>query len=109
MLLVGILGFVPGLAPGGMLLGLFEVNALHNIIHVVTGIAGLWAASTAANSRLFFKVFGIVYGLVTILGIIMGGNILGLIMINTADTLLHVAITALALYAGFCMKDKAMM
>lgn len=108
MLLVGILGFVPGLAPGGMLLGLFEVNALHNIVHIVTGIAGLWAAGTAANARLFFKVFGIVYGLVTVLGIVMNGNILGLIMINMADTLLHVVITIVALYAGFGTKDKMM-
>ena len=102
---VGILGFVPGITSGGLLLGIFEVNALHNIIHLATGLVAFAAASTAANSRLFFKVFGLVYALVTILGFTMGGDILGLIMVNMADNLLHIAITGVALYAGFGMKE----
>ena len=108
MLIAGIAGFVPALSPGGLALGLFEVNALHNIVHILTGVLALWAAGTVANTRLFFKVFGIVYGLITVLGIVMSGNILGLIMINMADTLLHVAITVVALYIGFGTKDKMM-
>lgn len=108
MLLVGILGFVPALTPGGLLLGVFQVNALHNIVHLATGLLAVWAAGTAANSRLFFKVFGIVYGLVTILGFVMNGDILGLIPVNMADNLLHILITVVALYAGFGMKDRTM-
>ena len=96
---------MPGITSDGMLLGIFEVNTLHNIVHLATGLVAFWAASTAANSRLFFKIFGLVYALVTILGFTMGGNILGLIMVNLADNLLHVAITAVALYAGFRMKE----
>lgn len=103
-LLIGILGFVPGITSGGMLLGIFEVNALHNVIHVATGLVALWAASSATNSRLYFQVFGVVYALVTILGFTMGGNVLGLIMTNLADNLLHLVVALVALYAGFGMR-----
>ena len=102
---VGILGFVPGITSDGMLLGIFEVKTLHNIVHLATRLVAFWAASTAANSRLFFKVFGLMYVLVTILGFTLGRNILGLIMVNVADNLLHVAVTAVALYTGFGMKE----
>lgn len=104
-ILVGILGFVPGVTSGGMLLGIFEVNALHNIIHLATGLIALWAASSTTNARLFFKVFGLVYALVTALGFVMAGDVLGLIMVNFADNLLHLVISVVALYAGFMAKE----
>jgi hypothetical protein len=47
----------------------------------------------------------VVYGLVTILGFVMGGDILGLFMVNAADNLLHLVIALVALYAGFIMKE----
>ena len=79
-LLVGILGFVPGLAMpmampqtlGGTmsLLGLFPVNILHNLVHVLVGIAGLAVAGSLANSRTYFRTLAVVYGLLTVLGLI---------------------------------------
>jgi hypothetical protein len=102
--LVGVLGFVPGITTDGHLLGIFEVNTLHNIIHLATGLVAFWAANSVSNSRLFFKVFGIVYLLVTVLGFMQGG-VLGLIDTNMADNLLHLVIAAAALYAGFGMKQ----
>lgn len=108
MLVVGLLGFVPGLVPDGKLLGIFEVNALHNLIHIATGLAalGAWMAGGRA-SKVFFQVFGVVYGLVTLLGFIQDGTVLGLIPANLADNLLHLAITAGALYLGFGVPDEA--
>jgi hypothetical protein len=103
--LVGILGFVPGITTDNHLLGIFEVDVLHNIIHLATGLIAFWAASTMANSRLFFKLFGVIYALVTILGFMMGGSILGLFMVNAADNFLHLVIALVALYAGFMMKE----
>lgn len=103
--LIGVLGFVPGVTSGTLLLGIFEVDALHNIVHLATGLIAFWAAGTVANSRLFFKVFGVIYALVTILGFTMGGSILGLFMANMADNILHLAIAVVALYAGFMMKE----
>jgi hypothetical protein len=43
-LLIGILGFVPGVAPDEMLLGIFHVNVAHNAVHIASGIIG-WRRS----------------------------------------------------------------
>jgi len=52
-LLIGVLGFVPGVTSdygamefaghesGALLLGLFQVSILHNIVHLLYGVAGL--------------------------------------------------------------------
>lgn len=100
-ILVGIWGFVN--AP---ILGLFEVNALHNTIHVLSGIVALAATAGGARyAKLYFQVFGVVYALVTVLGFgVPGGNILGVLPLNLYDNLLHLVIAALALYLGFAGK-----
>ena len=99
---VGILGFVPAFTPDGHLLGIFEVNGVHNIIHLVSGVAALALSRTHKNARLYFQVFGIVYGLVTLLGVFYGDNdLLGIVAHNVADIFLHLIITTAALYFGF--------
>ncbi len=103
-ILIGVLGFVPGVTTNGHLLGVFEVDTLHNVIHLLTGIVAWLAASSSSNSKLFFKVFGVVYLLVTALGFLMGGDILGLFMVNMADNVLHLVIAVVALWAGFMSK-----
>jgi hypothetical protein len=57
---------------------------------------------------LYFQVFGVVYGLVTVVGFLQGDTVLGLIGVNMADNVLHLAIAAVALYAGFGMKEDRM-
>lgn len=107
-LAIGILGFVPGITSNGMLLGLFMVDGMHNVIHLLSGIAAIVAVmGSGAYVRLYFQVFGVVYGLVAILGLVGGGSVLGFIMVNMADSLLHVVIAGVALWAGFGMKDDA--
>jgi Domain of unknown function (DUF4383) len=87
-LLIGILGFVPAVAPNEMLLNIFHVNAAHNAVHLLTGIVALLAGMAGVGaSKTFFKIFGVVYGLVAVLGVVVGdGMLLGLISNNTADT-----------------------
>ncbi|MCC7436762.1 DUF4383 domain-containing protein [Candidatus Nomurabacteria bacterium] len=98
---VGILGFIPGITSDGYLLGIFEVNALHNIIHLATGIIALMVAGSHSKSKAFFKIFGVVYGLVTVVGFLHGHSVFGLIGVNVADNLLHLVITVVALVLGF--------
>jgi len=98
---VGLLGFVPGVTTDGMLLGIFEVDALHNIIHIATGLAALAAAYGMYSTRLFFQVFGVVYALVAVVGFVQGHTVLGLIMTNMADHVLHLVLAAAFLYLGF--------
>ena len=72
-LLIGILGFVPALSPNEMLLNIFHVNAAHNVVHLLTGVVALLAGmADVGAAKMFFKIFGVVYGLVAILGFVVG-------------------------------------
>jgi hypothetical protein len=110
-LLVGVLGFVPGITNDSqMLLGIFHVNAVHNIIHLLSGAFALYAGMTSMDyAKLYFRIFGVVYLLVAILGFYYGDkDVLGFISSNMADTWLHVVIAVVALYAGFAAMDDGM-
>lgn len=111
-LVIGILGFIPQALVGQNLFGLFHVNAAHNIVHLMSGIVALWCGlSSERASRIYFQVFGIVYGIVALLGIYyQNQDILGVVANNVHDIWLHAVIAAVALYLGFgccCMcKNK---
>ncbi len=97
LILVGLLGFVQD-----PILGIFEVDNIHNIVHLLSGIVGLLAVSSGESyARLYLIIFGIVYALVTILGFVNGGSILGLFTVNDADNYLHAAIALVCLGVGF--------
>ena len=107
MLLVGILGYVMN-PTGGLLLGVFAVDGTHHAIHVATGIAGL-AAAFMGWARVFCQVFGVVYLLVGVLGLVAtdsAGMLLGVLHNNMADNFLHIAIGGATAYVGF-VGDKA--
>lgn len=106
-LAVGVLGFVPGITnDNDLLLGIFQVGTLHNIIHIASGLAALAAAGEADYARLYFKIFGAVYALVAIVGIVQGDTVLGLIDINTADNVLHVVLAVAILGVGFGLPEE---
>lgn len=106
-LAVGILGFVPAATHDmngmPMLLGIFHVNFAHNLVHLASGAVFLLCGlAGAGSSRMFFRIFGIVYALVAVLGFMKGdGMLLGLISNNMADTWLHVGLAAVMLFVGF--------
>jgi len=108
-ILVGVLGFVPGVTRDGHLLGIFHVNLAHNVVHVLTGLVAVVMGLTSDHAaRIFFCVFGVIYGLVAILGFAYGDQpILGILASNTADTWLHVGIAAVSLVLGFAVKETA--
>jgi hypothetical protein len=101
LLLAGIVGFF---VDGTLLV--FEVDAVHNVVHIVTGLVALVAAGTYSYARLFLIVFGIIYGLVAILGF-MSGDVLGLFSVNMEDNYLHGAISLLCLVTGFGSRPSA--
>lgn len=112
LVLVGILGFVPALAPKGSdgmryLLGLFMVGTVHNVIHLLSGVAALIARFTSEKyAKSYFQVFGIVYGLVTVIGFIQQTTVLGLFPIDLADNFLHLVLSAVILFIGFGLKSS---
>lgn len=103
LLAIGIMGFIPTFTPDNHLLGIFHVDPLHNAIHLLSGAAALWAGYTSRHaSRMYFQIFGVIYGLVAVLGIVSGDeDIVGLVANNTADIWLHVVIAGSALFLGF--------
>jgi hypothetical protein len=111
LLLAGVLGFFSDSSfdtgdavQGDRFIG-FEVNAIHNLIHVASGLLLLAASPRRPSARVVALGFGLVYGLVAIIGLIDGEDVLGLIPINGADNILHVALAALGVITGLISRD----
>jgi len=111
----GIAGFLPGLsshppsAPPlalevgyGYLLGLFPINAVHNLVHIAIGAWGVIASRSPAGARLFARALAVIYGVLTVLGLIPATNTLfGLAPIFGHDVWLHALSALIAAYFGF--------
>lgn len=105
-LAVGVLGFIPNPIVSNS--GLFEVNALHNVVHLASGALALAAGYTSsANSKTYNVGFGAVYALVTLLGFMGVGFVVDLLSLNMADNLLHLLITAGLLGAGLTLPEES--
>jgi hypothetical protein len=100
-LLVGVAGFfVTGFddfaSTSDDTLLIFQVNPLHNIVHLVIGIAGVMLARTLDGARTYGMLLAVGYGLAFIYGLIAVGNEdLNFLNINGADNILHI-VSALA-------------
>ncbi|WP_309131489.1 DUF4383 domain-containing protein [Brevibacterium sp.] len=111
-LLVGVMGFIPGLTSNyesmsfaghhsqAMLMGIFQVSVLHNIVHLLYGIAGLVLARSAPGARHFLLWGGIIYAVLWIYGLLISPeSAANFVPLNTADNWLHfvLAITMVGL------------
>lgn len=111
-LLVGVLGFtVTGgtgflATDGGLLLGIFEVNPLHNIVHLAIGAALLIAGIAGVRAaRATNGTVGAVYLLVGIVGFFIADTAANILALNTADHILHLG-SALVLLVVALATDK---
>lgn len=113
-LLVGVLGFLasgmsmesdPMHAP--RLLGLFPVNALHNVVHLLFGVWGLAASRTAAAASMYAKGAGAIYVVLAILGFV-APTTFGLIPIGGHDIWLHAVLGLVLLAVGFQAAPRTM-
>lgn len=106
-LLVGILGFIPGITTnfdqmtfvgadsGAELLGVFRVNVLHSLVHLAFGLAGLGMARTVRLARSFLLYGGIVYLVLWVYGVLIDlGSAANFVSLNVADNWLHLGLGA---------------
>jgi hypothetical protein len=112
-LLVGLLGFVPGITTHygdlgfagheseAKLVGIFQVSVLHNLIHVAFGVAGLALASRPRPAALYLLVGGIVYAVVWLYGVLVEHDSdANFVPLNTADNWLHFLLAAAMVALG---------
>jgi hypothetical protein len=101
-LLVGVLGFIPGITSNyeslgfaghdseALLLGIFQVSILHNIVHLLFGAAGIALARDAGQSRNYLVVGGAIYLVLWLYGLLIGHDTpANFVPVNTADNWLH--------------------
>ncbi|KXK63525.1 hypothetical protein AWW66_03025 [Micromonospora rosaria] len=121
--LVGLLGFVPGVTTGydemtvaghgsgAKLLGLFQVSVLHNAVHLLFGLVGLVLARSVAGARVFLAVGGAVYLALWLYGLVLShgetpasANVLP---VNAADNWLHLGLGFGMLLLGLLLSPGA--
>lgn len=101
-ILVGILGFIPGVTSNygtmmfagheseALLLGVFQVSILHNIVHLLYGIAGVLLARTFDGARNYLIWGGAVYLVLWLYGLFVAHDSpANFVPLNDADDWLH--------------------
>jgi len=75
----------------------FEVNPLHNIVHILIGLAGLALGRKLAGARTYGWLLAVGYGVVFVLGLFVAGknSSANFLSLNGADNVLHI-LSALA-------------
>jgi hypothetical protein len=104
-LLVGVLGFVPGITSDygdmsvaghesmSMLLGVFQVSILHNVVHLLFGVAGILLSRTDSGARSYLVGGGVVYLVLWIYGLVIDqSSAANFVPVNTADNWLHLVL-----------------
>jgi hypothetical protein len=115
-LLVGVLGFIPGITTnyGSMefasheseaaLLGVFQVSILHNIVHLLFGAAGLLLGRTISGARNFLVFGGAIYLVLFVYGLLVGqDSAANFVPVNVADDILHLILGIGMIGAGLAL------
>lgn len=113
-LLSGILGFVPGVTTnyddltfaghesGALLLDTFQVSILHNVVHLLFGVAGLAMARSWSGARTFLLGGGVIYLALWVFGLVVADETTStnFVPLNDADNWLHLGLGAAMLLLG---------
>jgi len=115
-LLVGILGFIPGITSNfdditfaghdstAKLLGIFQVSVLHNLVHLLFGVVGLIAAKRMTSSRTYLIAGGIIYLILLVYGLIVDHESdANFIPVNRADDWLHLLLGVAMIALGVAL------
>ena len=117
--LVGLLGFVPGITTsfsdlsfatndsGAELLGIFQVSVLHNIVHLLFGVVGIAMAKSVSGAKLFLVGGGAVYIVLFVYGLVINlDSAANFVPVNTADNYLHLVLGIAMIALGSVLGKK---
>jgi predicted transporter len=118
-LLVGILGFIPGITTNynslgwaghesrAMLLGVFAVSVLHDVVHLVFGVAGFLMSRTPHTARNFLIGGGIVYAVLWLYGMVVNQTSpANFVPLNTGDNWLHFVLSISMIGLGVALTRR---
>lgn len=119
-LLVGVLGFIPGITANygslllagheseALLLGIFQVSVLHNLVHLLFGVAGLLMARTPARAKTFLVGGGVIYLVLWVYGLVITQDSpANFVPVNSADNWLHLLLGIGMLALGLVLSRGA--
>ena len=121
-LVIAASGLIPGLlqpphptdpdlavdAMHGRALGLFPVNILHDLVHVIFGVWGIAASRSLAGAKSYARITAVVYALFVVMGLLPVLNTtFGLVPLHGNDVWLHILLAVPAAYFGFIHRDTA--
>ncbi|MCI2239823.1 DUF4383 domain-containing protein [Paenibacillus sp. TRM 82003] len=117
--LVGIMGFIPGITTNydqlewagpdseAMLLGIFMVSILHNLLHLGLGVVGLIAAKAAGAARSYLIAGGLVYAVLWIYGLVVAEESqANFVPLNDADDWLHLVLAVGMILLGLILPRR---
>ena len=117
--LVGLLGFVPGITTnfdelsfasnesGAELLGIFQVSVLHNIVHLLFGVVGIAMAKSIAGAKTFLVGGGAIYVVLFLYGLVIDKeSSANFVPLNTADDYLHLVLGVAMIALGSVLGKK---
>src|SRR5918998_2285140 len=113
-LLVGILGFIPGItedAPGsfagedseGSLFGVFQTSILHNLVHLLFGVAGVVLARTWEGASNFLLWGGVAYLALFVVGLL---GVMDWLPADDTDDWLHLALGVTMVALGVLLRGR---
>ena len=118
-LLVGILGFIPGITTNydmlhvaghhseAQLLGIFNVSVLHNIVHLIFGVAGLLMARSLTAARAYLIGGGVIYAVLWLYGLVIDRDSqANFVPVNTADNWLHFVLAVAMISLGVTLTRR---
>lgn len=119
-LLVGVLGFIPGITTGSgsleaaghdshaELLGIFQVSVLHNVVHLLFGVVGIALARRPSSARAFLVGGGGVYLLLFLYGVVVDKDSqANFVPLNTADDVLHLVLGVGMIALGIVLSKRS--